>query len=196
MTSPTIEDSSELFKKPSSFLNMYSLIGLEVHDPGLLKYINISRTTLNSGRNHASRIRRLRINVIERFLCGLMRTQKCTGKKTKLFNMLQESFEKLAHQTGENPVQILIRAIENSAPELEQVKVRASGNFRAVEISPSRRLSIALRNLCLGAFRSASSKRPLVDGITEELLFASKGSIQSYGVSKKVERENLAISVK
>jgi small subunit ribosomal protein S7 len=186
---------SKLFVVPTKFLNTNSLSDLQVNDPGLVKYINCTRTTLNSGRNHRSRIRRLSINIVERFLCSLMRTQRCNGKKAKMYGAITKSFESIKKQTKKNPVQILINAIENSAPFLEQARLRSSGGYRAVEVSPSRRLSIAIRNLCLGIFRDGT-KKSLPDRIAAELMLASSGSIQSFAVAKKVERENLAISVK
>ena len=69
----------------AKFLNIYDLEDVNIKNISLLKYINKTRATLNSGRNHRSHIRRLGINIIERFLCCLMRTCNNTGKKTKMY---------------------------------------------------------------------------------------------------------------
>ena len=94
---------------------------------------------------------------------------------------------------------MLVEAIERSAPREEVTRLRYGGiNVpKDVDIAPSRRLDIALRNLCSGAI-SASHKnvKSIVDCLSDEIIRASTGDMNSYAISKKDELERVAGSAR
>jgi len=181
----------------SKFLNVYDLTGIIISNPSLRKYINIDKATLNSGRNHSSKLQKLGINIIERFLCCLMRTEKNTGKKVKMYKILKKCFDIINEKTSISPVQVLIQAIENSAPTMEQIRFGRNTNLqRSAEISPSRRLSIAIRNLASSVFKKVPSTIPLYKRLAKEIIDASKGSSSSTSVFRRQDTERIALLVR
>jgi small subunit ribosomal protein S7 len=68
---------------------------------------------------------------------------------------------------------------------------------KAVDISPSRRLDIALRNLCIGANKSSyKKKKSIAQCLADELMAASKGDLISFAVSRKDEKERVVKSAR
>ena len=105
----------------------------------------------------------------------------------------------MAERKGENPLQLFIDAVVNSAPceEITRIKFGAVSQPKAVDSSPSRRLDTALRNLAKGcAAATAKSTRTLTQGIISELSKASDGDIASFAVSKREEIERIAASAR
>jgi small subunit ribosomal protein S7 len=96
----------------------------------------------------------------------------------------------------ENPAQILVRALENSAPRAAVVSLRYGGIrvYSGVDVSPTRRVDIAIRNLCIGALESAKKQRSIEKALARELMLASEINPDSYAISKKEETERQAES--
>jgi len=67
-----------------------------------------------------------------------------------------------------------------------------------VDISASRRLDMALRNITLAAIMGAfSNKRTLAEALANEIELAAKGDMQnSYAVKKRDETERMARSAR
>ena len=96
-----------------------------------------------------------------------------------------------------NPIQVLIRAIENSAPCVDTTRIRYGGiaYHKAVDIAPQRRMDLGLRFLSDGARNSAfSNKKSVEECLADELIAASERDSQSYAVQKKDEMERVALS--
>ena len=128
-----------------------------------------------------------------------MRTEKYTGKKLKAYKAVSEAFDNIANRTKANPVQILVQGLENAAPREEVTRLQFGGISvpKAVDISPQRRLDIALRNLSTGVVSASSkNKKPIAQCLAEEILLASKGEMTSYSVAKKEEIERVAQSAR
>ncbi len=84
---------------------------------------------------------------------------------------------------GKNPVQVLIDAVENSAPREDVTRIRLGGVAyqSAVDISVLRRLDVSLRNITLAAIINSFNKKPsMSDALADELLKASENSQDSY----------------
>ncbi|MDG6221445.1 MAG: 30S ribosomal protein S7, partial [Candidatus Thermoplasmatota archaeon] len=98
-----------------------------------------------------------------------------------------------------NPIQVLVDAIENAAPREEVTRLRLGGiNVpKAVDVSPCRRVDIALRNLSKGAVQS-SYKNPkhISECLANEIMLAAKNDVSSFAVSKKDESERVARSAR
>ena len=127
------------------------------------------------------------MSVVERLVNNLMRTEVYTGKKVKSIKVVQGAFEIIEKKTGNNPLQVLVEAIENAAPREEITRLQFGGISvpKAVDISPARRLDIALRNIAKGSVDASF-----------ELMLASKGDMTSFAVAKKEELERVAASAR
>jgi small subunit ribosomal protein S7 len=67
-----------------------------------------------------------------------------------------------------------------------------------VDVSPSRRLDTALRNIAIGTLNSAhKNKKSAAQCLADEIMFASKADMQrSFAVRKKEEKERVAQSAR
>ena len=179
----------------------YEVEDVVVHDPGLARYINLSHEGVpHTGGRHSHRaFGKQRITIVERLVNRMMLTENYTGKKSKSYRVVQDAFGIVHKRTKENPVQVLVNALENSAPREEITRLRFGGISvpKAVDVAPSRRLDIAIGNLCRGAMRSTyKNKKSVAECLATELIRASKKEIESFGVSRKEEMERVAGSAR
>ncbi|MBC64349.1 MAG: 30S ribosomal protein S7 [Euryarchaeota archaeon] len=170
-------------------------------DPGLAPYINLTTIgTPHSGGRHAnSWFGKAKLSVVERFINNLMRSGQFSGKKQHCAKALESALDVISERKEENPLQVFIDAIIESAPceETTRIKMGAVSAPKAVDSSPSRRLDIALRNLGIGcASATAKSKKTLTEGIVSELTKAASGDVGSYAVGKRDEVERIASSAR
>ncbi len=135
------------------------------------------------------------LSVIERLINILMKTEMYTGQKTKSYKVVRMAFEIIDKRTKTNPVQVLIDALQNAAPKEETTRLRFGGIMvpKAVDISPQRRLDIALRNICSGAMTGSHKNKKRIEAcLADELLKASKNDPSSFAVAKKNDLERVA----
>ena len=170
-------------------------------DPGIAPYINL--TTIGvplSGGIHANQwFGKQRLSLIERFTNGLMRRGPNSGKKGATVSAMNKALDKIHDRTGENPLQILVNAVVNSAPceGITRIRFGATSQPKAVDVSPSRRVDMAIRNLTQGATSATvKSKRNLTQCIVNEVLKAAEGDVSSFAVSKREETERIAASAR
>jgi len=172
---------------------------VEVRDPGLKRYICLRPVYVphSMGRHEHKRFGKAEVNIVERLVNNLMRPGKNAGKKLRAINAVKNAFEIIHLRTGENPIQVLIRAIENSAPCEDTTRISYGGivYHLAVDISPQRRLDLALRFICEGA-RQASfgNPKPLEECLADEIILAANNDMKSYAVSKRHEMERIALA--
>src|SRR3990172_8115908 len=85
----------------------YALSEVTVHDPGLARHINLSPLILphTGGRYAAKPFGKAKMNIVERLVNGMMRTENFTGKKTKAIQVVRLAMEKIAGKTKQNAVQ-------------------------------------------------------------------------------------------
>jgi small subunit ribosomal protein S7 len=179
----------------------YELGDVVVHDPGLARYINLTVSGVpHTGARHSSRaFGKTKINIVERLINRLMMTENYTGKKSKSYKAVMNSFEIIEKRTKQNPVQVLVNALENSSPREEILRLRFGGISvpKAVDTGPSRRLDIALGNICHGAMKTTyKNKKSISECLAIELIRASNREIESFAVSKKEEIERVAGSAR
>jgi small subunit ribosomal protein S7 len=172
---------------------------ITVKDPGLARYINLTPMTLphSMGRHEHQRFRKARVNIVERFINGFMRPGKNAGKKARSTNIVKQAFEIIHLRTGQNPIDILVQAVENSAPAEDTTRLSYGGvvYHLSVDIAPQRRIDLALRNLTEGARKNAANNpRSLPETIADELILAANKDIKSAGIAKRHEIERIAQS--
>jgi len=173
--------------------------GIEVRDPGLARYISLKGAFIphTGGRHEPQRFLKSEITIIERLANQLMRPGKNGGKKALAIQAVKNAFEIIHLSTGQNPIAVLVRAIENSAPCEDITRISYGGIVYhvAVDLAPQRRLDLALRYLAEGARRGAySNTKTLAESLAEELILASERDNRSHGVSKRDELERIALS--
>lgn len=179
--------------------NKWSFSEVTVRDPGLKRYISIRPVYIphSGGRHEHQKFAKSEVNVVEKLVNNMMRHGRVGGKKQKAINVVRLAFEIIQLKTGQNPIQVLIRAIENSAPCEDTTRIGYGGisYHKAVDISPQRRMDLGLRFLSDGARNSAfSNKKSLEECLADELIAASERDSQSYAVQKKNEMERVALS--
>ena len=179
----------------------YSTSDIVIEDAGLAKYIDLeSMMVPHSGGKHANMwFGKSKLSIVERLINNIMRTEKYTGKKLKAYRAVSDAFDIVAAKTKKNPVQVLVEALQNAAPREEVTRLQFGGISvpKAVDISPQRRLDIAIRNLSSGVVAaSAKNKKAIQDCLADEIMLATKGDMTSFSVAKKEETERVAQSAR
>ncbi|MBN1109820.1 MAG: 30S ribosomal protein S7 [Methanomassiliicoccales archaeon] len=179
----------------------YSSGEVVVKDGGLAKYINLTPTAVpHTNARHANKwFGKSKVSIVERLINNMMRTEVFTGKKLKAYNVTKKAFEIVEQRTKKNPIQVLVEALENAAPREEITRLQFGGISvpKAVDIAPSRRLDIALRNISKGSVNASfKNTKPIEQCLAEELILASKGDMNSFSVAKKEEIERVASSAR
>ncbi|MFO8077616.1 MAG: 30S ribosomal protein S7 [Thermoplasmatota archaeon] len=173
---------------------------VKVEDQGLARYINLDTENIYLGAVFANKMfAKSKIPVVERLINNIMRTEKYNGKKIKAYKIMRSVFEIIDKRTKTNPLQVLIDAIQNSAPKEEATRLRFGGILvpKAVDTAPQRRLDIALRNLCTGAINTThKNKKRMEECLADEIIKASKNDVTSFAVSRKNELERVAKSAR
>nr|WP_245529241.1 30S ribosomal protein S7 [Caldisphaera lagunensis] len=177
----------------------WSWEGIEIRDPSLKKYISLKPTYLphSGGRHEHKRFGKAEVNVVERLINRLMYPGKNGGKKMMAYNIVRNAFDIIYLETKENPIQVFVRAIENSAPREETTRIMYGGIvYRvSVDVSSQRRVDLAIRFITEGAREcSFGNIKPIEQCLADEILLASRNDPQSYSIKQKEEIERIALS--
>jgi small subunit ribosomal protein S7 len=177
----------------------WSFKDIEVKDLGLKRYISLRPVVIphSMGRHEHGRFHKAEVNIIERLTNNLMQPGKNAAKKARTLNVVKNAFEIIQLTTGKNPIEVFVKAVENSAPCEDTTRLSYGGivYLMAVDISPQRRVDLALRLLCEGARQmSFGNPRPLEECLAEELILASNQDVKSHAVSKRYEMERVALA--
>ena len=186
-------------KQEIKLFEKWSFDEIKVENPGIKDYISLKPVYVphSMGRHEHGRFRKAEVNIVERFLNNLMRPGTAAGKKARAINVLRNAFEIIHLRTGQNPIQILVSAVENSAPCEDTTRIGYGGvtYHMAVDISPQRRVDLALRFLSEGARKATlRNPRPLEEWLAEELILAANSDSKSKAVAKRHELERVARS--
>ncbi len=197
--------------KQFKIFDLYDLSEIQVEDPGLKNVINLEPKLIvkSYGRN-VVKAGQAKVNIVERLMNKLSvaghRGKKhriilghSTGKYSKNMKTVLDAFALIEQRTKKNPVQVLVKAIENAAPR-DEITVIEYGGARypqAVDVSPLRRVNLALKHIVHGASDKAfNKKKNIVQGLAEEIIMASEGNGESFAVRKKNEAEKQADSAR
>ncbi len=191
-TTQTAPQEIKLFQK-------WSFKDIKVNDIGLQRYLNLTPMVAphSMGRHEHQRFRKANVNIVERLINSLMRPGKNSGKKAKATNIVRQAFEIVNLRTSRNPVEVLVRAVENSSPCEDTTRISYGGvvYHLSVDVAPQRRIDLAIRHITEGA-RAASVNNPrsIEECIADELVLAANHDIKSAGISKRHEIERVAQS--
>ncbi|RLE78554.1 MAG: 30S ribosomal protein S7 [Thermoprotei archaeon] len=209
MSEESVEISEEVEEHPTETLDgreiklfgKWSLKGVEVRDPGLKRYICLRPVFAphTEGRHEKRRFAKSKVPIVERLINQMMRPGRNAGKKHLSTNIVKRAFELIHLKTGENPIQVLVRAIENAAPREETTRIIYGGilYYVSVDIAPQRRLDLAIRFLAEGARLSAfNNPKPIEEALADEIVAAARNDASSYAIRRKEEIERIALSAR
>jgi len=196
-----MEELKTLDGKEIKILGKWSVKDVVVRDPGLKAYINLRPVYLphSEGRHEKRRFAKSKISIVERLINQVMRPGKNTGKKMMAINIVKRAFEIIELKTGENPIQVLVRAIENAAPREETTRIAYGGILYhvSVDVAPQRRVDLALRHLVQGARMAAfSNPKTIEECLADEIIAAANNDTSSYAIRKKEEIERIAYTAR
>jgi small subunit ribosomal protein S7 len=188
------------FQYPPLF-GKWEWTGLVVADISLRNYINLDPIVVpHMGGKFANKpFGKHKMSIVERLINNMMRTEHTTGNKSKTYTVVRDAFNIINQKTKKNPIQVFVEALEVAAPKEEVTRLKYGGISvpKAVDVAASRRLDVALRNICKGATAtSRKNKKRLEMCLADEILKAAAGDMQSYAISKKDEIERIAASAR
>ncbi|MFW6152854.1 MAG: 30S ribosomal protein S7 [Halobacteriota archaeon] len=172
---------------------------IEFRDPSTERYITISPVAHSMGRHASNQFDKSDISVVERLINRLMQREENTGKKQQTTRIVREAFELVHDRTGENPVQVLVRAIEHAAPREETVRLKYGGISvpKAVDVAPQRRVDQALKFLAEGAYKASfKTDTTVVEALAAQLIGAANNDVETYAVNQKEEKERVAAAAR
>ncbi|UCC18318.1 MAG: 30S ribosomal protein S7 [Promethearchaeota archaeon] len=201
-------------KKEIKLFNKWSFDGIEVGDITLESYINLKPIIVphSAGRHEHKRFwKSSKVSIIERFNNRLLspgfigskikghKSSFNSGKKSKLLRSIENAFTLIELLTKQNPIQVLVNAIINTAPREETTKIAMGGisYASAVDIAPQRRVDLAIKYLvqAIGA-RSHSNVKQFEENLAQELILAADNNQESRAVKRKDEIERIAVSAR
>jgi small subunit ribosomal protein S7 len=182
-----------------------------VSDPGLKAYMNLDPifvptslgrfTTKQFWKSKRPIIERLMIRVLVSGHRGKKHVRSSgsyTSAKINAYNTLIKTFKILEDKTKKNPIQVVVNAIEAAAPREGITTIEYGGVRypRAVDISPQRRIDLALRWLTQGAndkMVKSKGKKKIYETLAEQILATVAYDQQkSFAYSKKYDVERQA----
>ncbi len=192
--------------------NKWDTTGIEVSDPGLKAYLTLSKVLVprSQGVYAGNRFWKSKAHIVERLMNKLQVTGHkgkkhtktsghLTGKGVHVYALVQHTLEIIEQKTKENPIKILVKAIENAAPREEITTIEYGGARypQAVDCAPQRRIDIALRQMTQGAYsKSFNKKTKISEALADEIMKAYNIDQSSQAISKKLELERQADSAR
>ena len=188
--------------------NKWDTSGIEVTDLGLQSVISLKPSTvipISFGRHEHQRLKKAEVNVIERLANNLMHfgkryaknTGRMGGKKLRVLNIIKTALDIIYVETGKNPVELLVKAIENSSPNEDTTRIVYGGVVYhvSVDVAPLRRIDLALRFIAEGVKESTyTNPQAIEEALASEIILASRNDMASHAVKKKNEQERIAMA--
>jgi len=192
---PDAPADSEEAETNALLFGVWEVTEIEYSDPSTERYINVTPIAHTMGRHASKQFQKSEISIVERLVNRLMQTEENTGHKQKTMKIVKEAFEIVNDRTEENPVQVLVRAVENAAPREETVRLKYGGISvpQAVDVAPQRRVDQALKFIADGTQRGAYKKpQSAAEALSQVLIGAADYDVQSYAIGQKEESERVA----
>jgi len=191
--------------------DLYDMNEVKVEDEGLKGVINLDcRLVLKDAGRNVQKMGKTKINIVERLMNRVataghrgkkhkIQKGRATGKYSKNMKIVLEALKLIEQKTKKNPVQVLVKAIENSAPRDETTVIEYGGARypQAVDVSPLRRVNLALRWIVHGASDKAfNKKKNIIQALAEEIMLAAENNGESFAIKRRNESEKQADSAR
>jgi small subunit ribosomal protein S7 len=193
--------------------NKWDTDDVHVRDLGLARYMSLDTTVVphTFGKKTRKRFEKATVSIVERLINKIMRSgqgkrklsgkyirdRKSTGKKLQAMEIVEHAFDKIEMDTHQNPIQLLVRAIENAAQREDITRMKKGGiaYTMAVDVAPQKRVDEALKNIALAGFSgSFKSKKQAHVALADEIVAAAKMDAKSVSVKRRDEVERIAKS--
>jgi len=191
--------------------NKWNTESISVQEEALRPYVYLPQVLIprTGGKNaRGQRVWAQKTHLVERLMNKLMvpghskkhkhkRTSgRNTGKSLNVQSIVLTAFNNIEKKTGKNPIEVFVKAVENASPREEVTGIEYGGArySKAVEISPLRRIDLALRFMVWGAYsKSFNSKAKIAATLSSEILGCFElDTNSSNALSKKLELERQA----
>jgi len=125
--------------------------------------------------------------LVTRFINTVMQS----GKRSTAQQIMYGSFDLIKERTGDDPLKVFKKAVDNAKPSLEVKSRRVGGsNYQVpIEVNPSRRLSLSIRWLVSYA-RSRGDGKTMQEKLANELLDAA--NLRGGAVKKREDTHRMA----
>ena len=126
-------------------------------------------------------------SLVTKFINTVMRG----GKRSTAESILYGAFDIIKDKTGDDPLKVFKKAVDNVKPALEVKSRRVGGsNYQVpIEVNPSRRLSLSIRWL-VGYARARGDGKTMQEKLANELLDAS--NMRGGAVKKREDTHRMA----
>ena len=113
------------------------------------------------------------------------------GKRSTAERILYQSFDLIKERSGDDPLKVFKKAVDNVKPSLEVKSRRVGGsNYQVpIEVNPNRRLSLSIRWL-VGFARSRGDGKTMQEKLANELLDAA--NLRGGAVKKREDVHRMA----
>ncbi len=196
---PDAPASTEDDRVSAKLFGEYEIDEIEYNDPSTRRYITVTPIAHTMGRHSEKQFKKSEISIVERLINRLMQTEENTGKKQQATRIVRDAFEIVEERTEENPVQVLVTAVENAGPREETVRLKYGGISvpKAVDVAPQRRVDQALKFIAQGT-QSASFKTPTpaAEALANQIIGAANYDLNAYPINQKEEQERVAAAAR
>ena len=113
------------------------------------------------------------------------------GKRSTAERILYQSFDLIKERSGDDPLKVFKKAVDNVKPALEVKSSRVGGsNYQVpIEVNPNRRLSLSIRWL-VGFARARGDGKTMQEKLANELLDAA--NLRGGAVKKREDTHRMA----
>ena len=120
------------------------------------------------------------------------------GKRSTAERILYQSFDLIKERSGDDPLKVFKKAVDNVKPALEVKSRRVGGsNYQVpIEVNPNRRLSLSIRWL-VGFARARGDGKTMQERLANELLDASNlrgGAVKTREDTHRMAEANKAFA--
>ena len=190
---------------------IYDVSNIVVKDPGMKRYFNVEPKLLVKGYGRIrEKFGKGKVNILELFANLIavpghrgkkhkIQTSWKSGKYTQNMRIVLDTLKIIEERTKQNPVQVLVTAIENGAPR-DGITVIEYGGARypqSVDISPQRRVTLTLKLIVQGSYdKSFGKKKPIEEALADEIIKTYNNEADSFLLGKKKDSEKQADSAR
>merc|ERR1711881_552079 len=179
----------------------WSYEDIKMTDKTLANYISVVTTKSKvfvphtAGRYQLKSFRKAMCPLIERIMGSIAFHGRNTGKKTKASRIIKSALEIIHHNTGLNPLQVVVDAVSNCGPREDSCRVGSGGVVKrqAVDVSSFRRVNQGIYFIANAARnKGMRTIKTIAECLADEFMAAAKGSPNCAAIKKKEEIEKNA----
>jgi len=184
-----VEPKEQISASEHKLFGKWSYVDLKIDDKSLEGYITFQPLKSQvffphtAGRYQQRAFRKVSCPFVERLVNSLMMHGRNTGKKLMAIKIVKQALEIVSLMTGENPLQVLVKAIENGGVREDSTRIQVGGVIKrqAVDVAPLRRVNQSIYMMCFGARESSFRKiKTISECLAEEIMNCAKVLLSSY----------------